>query len=372
MPDRRPLILSVLEHDIHAAAVCWGLQRNGIEPLWIRSWADPSMPPLSLHCDTESGVQATGGPAHADISSVWFRRPRNPEDFPRAHDADLPFLRTEWGRFANNIHAMSAQATDVLWVNHPSAAIRSENKLVQLHAARRAGLSFPATLMSTDPAEIRRFAAAHGRVVYKPFQTHTWQDAATGKMFSSYARIVDGGMLEDDDSLRQCPGIYQQVVDKHHDVRVTIVGDHAFPVRLDTPRDGDFIDWRIGSLSETMQAAPAELPQAYLDKLHDLMRELGIAFGCVDLAIDGAGEPHFLEVNQAGQFLFLEQALPTMPILRAVCALLGQGRSDYSLDAISGVTYADYIDSDQHRQWWDTVSTGIRGKDGSIPGVSVE
>ncbi|MEZ0471870.1 hypothetical protein [Luteimonas salinilitoris] len=372
MPDRQPLILSALAHDIHAAAVCWGLRKHGLSPRWIDSWADPAMPPLSMCCDAESGLRATGGAADAGVGSVWFRRPRNPESFPRALEADLPFLRNEWARFANNVHALASGLTDALWVNRPSAAIDAENKMVQLCAARRAGLRFPATLMSSDPAEIRRFAGAHRRVVYKPFQTHSWQDAASGKMFSTYARIVDAEMLRDDASLRQCPGIYQAVVHKRYDVRVTIIGECSFAVRLDSPPQGDFIDWRIASLASTMQARPAELPAGYDGRLQRLMRELGIVFGCVDLAVDASGEAHFLEVNQAGQFLFLEQAVPSMPMLRAMCALLAQGRTDYSPEAMTAVGFADYLASDEHRQWWERVGGGIKGKDGSVPGVSVE
>lgn len=371
MLARSPLILSALRHDIHAAAVCWGLRKQGAAPVWIESWADPGMAPLSLHCDA-SGLRASGGPADPGVSSVWFRRPRAPESFPGTLEADLPFLRNEWGRFVNNVHALAGVLGDPLWVNTPSAAIDAENKMVQLRAARRAGLRFPATLMSSDPAEIRRFAGVHQRVVYKPFQTHSWLDAASGKMFSTYARVVDAEMLRDDASLRQCPGIYQAVVHKRHDVRVTLIGDRAFPVQLDTPPQDDFIDWRIASLADTMRAKPAELSAAMLAGLQRLMRELGIVFGCVDLAIDAAGDAHFLEVNQAGQFLFLEQAVPSMPMLQAMCAMLAQGRTDYSPESIEGVDFAGYLSSDEHRHWWERVGGGIKGKDGAIPGVSVE
>jgi glutathione synthase/RimK-type ligase-like ATP-grasp enzyme len=371
MPDSRPLILSALAHDIHASAVCWGLEKDGLSPLWVRSWADPSMPPISLHCDAESGLAAPAGAA-GDFRSVWFRRPRMPEDFPHALDADVPFLRTEWRRHSNNLHSLAAQATGALWVNNPAAALEAENKMVQLHAAREAGLEFPATLMSSDPVEIRRFAAVHGTVVYKPFQSHTWQDAATGRMFSSYARVVDADMLRDDASLRQCPGIYQKLVDKQYDLRVTVIGDQAFAARLDSPPQGDFIDWRIASLAETMRASAAELPSSYLDRLRDFMRRLRIVFGCVDLAVDSEGVPHFLEVNQAGQFLFVEQAVPSLPLLRATCALLSQGRPDYSLDAAPRLSYQEYLDSDRHHAWWATASEGLRRTDGAIPGVTVE
>lgn len=330
------------------------------------------MPPVSLQCDMSSGLQATTADGPPFFTSAWFRRPRMPETFAGAHPADEPFLRNEWRRFSNNLHALAAEVGECFWVNPPSAALAAENKLVQLHVAQQAGLTFPATLMSSDPERIRRFAATHGKLVYKPFQTHTWQDAATGKMFSSYARIVDASMLDDDASLRQCPGIYQQLVDKKYDLRVTIIGNQVFTARLDTPLQEEFIDWRIASLAETMRISQTELPGDTVDSLQRLMRGLGLVFGCVDLAVDANGNLHFLEVNQAGQFLFLEQAVPSLPLLRAVCSLLGQGRCDYTLEHGPDLGYARYRDSDEYHQWWEVASATLERKDGEIPGVSRE
>ncbi|MCD9030902.1 hypothetical protein LDO32_04030 [Luteimonas sp. Y-2-2-4F] len=367
MTAPRPLILSHLPHDLHAHAACWGLRRIGADPLWIRSWDDPRLDGPSL---------AIGGAPPPDDGvcghgAVWFRRPRAPETFPGALEADQAFLRTEWGRYAANLHAMPGRAGAAFWVNRPDAAIRAENKLVQLDAAQRCGLRVPETLISRDPAAIRRFVARHGRVVYKPFQSHGWIDGE-GRVFGSYARVVGPEAL-DDASLRQCPGIFQQPVDKRYDVRVTVIGAHAFAMRLDTPAHEDAIDWRAMSLGGRVEAAPFALPEDCAGRLHALMDTLGLAFGCADFVADDGGALHFLEVNQAGQFLFAEQMLPCLPLLAALCAMLAQARPDYTFDeAAPGPRYADYLASDEHRAWWAEVSPGIRGADGAIPGLSPE
>lgn len=363
----RPLIVSHLAHDIHAAAVCWGLRRLGAEPRWIRSWADPALPGLSLAIGP--GADRAGGVAGAD--AVWFRRPRLPDRFEGAIDGDLPFLRNEWARFSGNLHALPGLAGEAMWVNPPEAAARAERKLVQLRAAQRVGLRFPETLMSCDPAEIRRFVGRHGRVVYKPFQSHTWMDGS-GRMFSSYARLVDAGALGEDDGLRQCPGIFQQAIDKRHDVRVTMIGARAFALRLDAPARDGVVDWRAGSLAGEVEAAPLVLPDDCVERLHALMRELDIVFGCIDLVAGADGELHFLEINQAGQFLFAEHLAPSLPLLGAMCAMLAQARPDYALEAAAAIRYADYLDSDEHRSWWREVAPDIRDGDGVPPGVSVE
>ena len=370
MSMRRPLILSGLAHDIHAAAARWGLRLAGVEPIWAQTLADGAMTPVSLHCDDDAGIRASGGLGDT-IGSIWFRRPRRPHEFAGALPADIPFLRNEWERFVHNVHALAGSLADNFWINPPAAAMDAENKLVQLRAAHRCGLQFPRTLVSFDPAEIRRFVANHGPVVYKPFQTHTWQDTDSGRMYSTYARVVDADML-DDESLRQCPGIYQSLVDKAHDIRVTIIGDRFFPALLSGNGDEVFVDWRVGSLVDGNRPIATTLPAGLEDKLSRLMRELGLVFGCVDLAVDHEGNAHFLEINQAGQFLFLEQDMPELPLLRATCAMLAEGRRAYSLDAFPDARYHDYLTSDEHLEWWDSVKDGIKGSNGQIPGVSLE
>lgn len=368
----RPLILSSLHHDIHAAAVRWALRADGIDALWTGSLADPALPPMSLHCDSDNGLRMDGAFDAADVGAVWYRRPRDPQEFPRAHPGDAPFLRGEWGRFLRNLHALADEGGARLWVNRPAAASAAENKLVQLRAAHRCGLRFPATLVSHDPVEIRAFVRRHGRVVYKPFLTHTWQDADSGRMFSTYARIVEPSMLEDDASLLQCPGIYQAYVDKRCDLRVTAIGARFFPARLHAQHRDGFVDWRVRQAVQGLRAEPGELGAGEEDKLRALMRELGLSFGCIDLAVDGDGNAHFLEVNQAGQFLFVEHLLPQLPLLRAMSAMLAQARADYSLDAAAPLSYADYLASEEHAAWWAQASEGLKDRSPAAAGITLE
>lgn len=369
---KQPLVLSGLAHDIHAAAVCWALRRSGFRPTWAQTLADGAMTPLSLHANDQTGVRFSGGIDPERTSSVWFRRPRMPDAFAGADAADLAFLRDEWKRHAGNMHAVAGSAGDVLWVNRPDLALAAENKLVQLQMAHRCGLRFPATLVSSDPEEIRRFHAAHPGIVYKPFATHSWRDDR-GRIYSTYARVLDADALRDDAALRLCPGIYQACVDKRYDLRVTIIGRRMYAVRLDAPRTDDgVVDWRAASIGDRTTSSIIVLPDAWQAALTRLMKALGLVFGCVDLVADEHDELHFLEINQAGQFLFVEHDVPELPLLRATAALLAEGRPDYSLDSIKDVSYAQFLDDPEQQAWWDSVAPGMRGAEGTIPGVSEE
>lgn len=369
---KQPLILSGFAHDVHAAAVRWALERSGYRPVWARTLADPAMMPLSLYADDAHGLRFAGGIDPARTSSVWFRRPRMPQDFAHVADADRAFVQDEWQRFVANAHSAAADASGAFWVNSPERARAAENKLAQLRAAQRCGLRFPATLLSSDPDAIRRFRETHGRIVYKPFATHSWRDG-DGRIHSTYARVVDAEDLRDDASLRLCPGIYQACVDKTFDVRVTAIGHRLFAIRIDAPEDGDgVVDWRAASIGDRTRSRPFALPDAWTDAIRRLMDALGLVFGCVDLVGDADGGLHFIEINQAGQFLFVEHDVPELPLLRAMAAMLAEARPDYSLESVADVGYAQFLQDPDCIAWWDSVAPGIRGADGRIPGVSEE
>jgi hypothetical protein len=59
-----------------------------------------------------------------------------------------------------------------------------------------------------------------------------------------------------------------------------------------------------------------------------LMRDLGLVFGCLDFIVTPSDECVFLEVNDMGQFLFVE-AFTNIPLLDAFSELLLQGRPDF-------------------------------------------
>jgi len=75
-----------------------------------------------------------------------------------------------------------------------------------------------------------------------------------------------------------------------------------------------------------------ELPAAIVEKLLLVHRDLGLIYGAYDLIVRPDGSYVFLEVNQQGQFLWLESQTG-QPLLENFCQLLLQGRPDFKCDA---------------------------------------
>lgn len=76
------------------------------------------------------------------------------------------------------------------------------------------------------------------------------------------------------------------------------------------------------------------------------MREPGLVFGCIDLAVDHDGNYYFLEVNRAGRFLFVEDMMPAYPVLQTMTALLAVGRIDASIGVMKDVPMQQFRELD--------------------------
>lgn len=86
------------------------------------------------------------------------------------------------------------------------------------------------------------------------------------------------------------------------------------------------LDWRKAYSELRMEEV--ELPDALADQCIELLRCLGFVFGCFDFAVTPEGEHVFLEVNQMGQFLFLEH-YTDLPLLDAFSDFLVRRDPDF-------------------------------------------
>jgi glutathione synthase/RimK-type ligase-like ATP-grasp enzyme len=103
------------------------------------------------------------------------------------------------------------------------------------------------------------------------------------------------------------PGIYQELVEKKAEWRVTVVGNNLFPVRIDSQKSPETaVDWRRNQLADMYDLA--ELDPELGRKLLKVHEQLGLIYGAYDLIERPDGEMVFLECNPAGQWLWLEEA----------------------------------------------------------------
>jgi glutathione synthase/RimK-type ligase-like ATP-grasp enzyme len=199
-----------------------------------------------------------------------------------------------------------------LFVNHPWRDEVAGLKTFQLAAAERAGLPLPRTLVTSDPALAREFLRGCGRAGAIHKAVH-----ATVADWRRTSRVTRGDRARLDD-IRHAPVILQQRI-PGVDVRVTMVGDELFAAEIDARRSSSPDDYR--GFEKECRIAPCALPAGMVRGLRALVRDLGLQYGAADLRRRADGAWFFLELNPAGQWLFVEERT-AQPISEAIAGLL--------------------------------------------------
>jgi glutathione synthase/RimK-type ligase-like ATP-grasp enzyme len=337
------VIIFALTNDAHAGAVDWSLKQNGAQVLWGPSLRFNTKMKYSFKAD-ESGIHPESRTFSSGVSAVWNRYTNVP-DATDCMPEDRLFVTQQWDAFDQNAFALPIETASALWLNEPLFAARAENKLFQLKAAHKVGLRYPETYFSNDADDVRKLIDRWGKVVLKTFIGHVWESHSTKETHRISVAMLDQFARIDDRAVAICPSIYQRYVEKEFDVRVAVLGDRIFAAKIQRNEGPTYMDWRPHILDEDVSVEEFTLPETVANQIHGFMHEMGLTIGFIDLVMDLHGDLHFLEVNQQGQFLFVEEKVPRMPILQAMTSLLLTGRSDYSVNDSKKVHFADYLQS---------------------------
>jgi hypothetical protein len=232
------------------------------------------------------------------IGSVWCRGFR-PSGFPAGlGEEDQRFVQDEAQRA---LDALTTVLT-VPWANHPHNHVRANSKAAQLMVARDVGLDVPRTLISNEPDLVRRFIErAPADIVYKAHSQSL--NLERGKAL--YTGLVTPKEIEQLDLIRISPGVFQEYVAKSFELRVTAVGSKLFSGRIESQSSHETkVDWRRRPYD--IESAPFDLPTDIADKIHEFMRRFGLLYGAFDFIVTPDDRYVFLEVNPAGQYLWVE------------------------------------------------------------------
>lgn len=281
----RPLIVG-RRGDVHTAAVLDGLARRGIEA----SVFDASA------LETGEAHFSGGGP---EVSG-WVRRLAPPGwgngGLNASHD----------GARASAWSALTAGmilAAECHWLTTLPALLAAENKLFQLATAGRLGIRVPMTVVPRDLAELAR--AGLSTAVVKPLGRGHYTDGAGEERFVP-AQLIDTTDLTDAE-LVAAPFLFQEPIHAVSHLRVVTVAGRVFVAELDA---GDVpLDWR---LHEPAHDSFVPALGAYQDVERQALA-LAVAtstgYTSQDWIIDQHGDQVFLDLNPAGQWLFLPEEI---------------------------------------------------------------
>lgn len=249
----------------------------------------------------------------ARVRSVYYRRP-SPYTVPELMDEqDQLFALAQARHGFGGVLA----ALDYPFVNHPWNIMRADHKPAQLQVAIRLGFRVPPTIVTNSLAQARAFAAEHSPVVYKPLQITPFR-RADGHAVTLWVQVVAPDEL--DERVELTAHLFQAATrDKVADVRITVVGDHVFGVRIGSPCLDFRQDYAQASYSVFKVSGDiAGRCRAYLARF-------GLLFGAFDFGLRADGGLDWYECNSAGQWHWLE-AETGLPMTAAIADVL-EGKS---------------------------------------------
>jgi glutathione synthase/RimK-type ligase-like ATP-grasp enzyme len=303
--------------DVHAQAVIKELETLGVKDVRILNFQDfPTKMSLAMkitnYSDSEFIVNFPDGRAVSmdEVISVWWRRPQAFGIPQKMAPAARQFAMTETATAFQGMW----QSTATLWVNDILRDAAASHKPWQLELAKQLGLRVPDTLMTNDPVAAKTFWQKYpGSVVYKCFVEtyHSWRET----------RILKPEEEKLAGNIRLAPVIFQEYIPAAVDLRITAIGPKLMAAEAHSQQGEYKIDVR---LNNDIPYKPHQLPDDVERKLLKMMRRMGLEYGAIDMRLTPEGEYVFLEVNPAGQFLYVEYAAG-IPISRELAAHLATG-----------------------------------------------
>jgi glutathione synthase/RimK-type ligase-like ATP-grasp enzyme len=349
--DAMKIVIVAFENDNHTAPLKWALEQAGYRvACWGGlSWTEEQQVSISF----DRGIRLALGSCSVEAGDViWIRRTSPPQPNPNVAEPDKNFAEGEYRWFSlSTLYLL--ECLPARCINKYSASRLINNKSVQLLLAKSCGMNVPATLMSNSPAAVKAFLQdTSRRMVSKSFFPHIWRKEGSEALAVTETFEITADTLPEDEVLTYAPSIYQEMVVKNLDVRMVLMGTAVYSYALSNPKGS--LDWRqdVGQGLITVEsiATPAEVESAVLA----FAGKAGISFGSFDFAVDATGAWWFLEVNEEGQFLWLDEFNPSARIQEKFLSFLTlpEGSSKEAIEQQQTLfpSWKDYCEAPARKQ----------------------
>ena len=313
------VLITAPENENHTAPLKWALEQAGYTvACWAGlGWTDARQASFCLPADTQLKL---GRHLVEPGDVIWIRRPLEPKPNPQTSPADAKFAANEYRWFCDSLMYL-LETLPVRVVNKYTASRFINNKSIQLLLARACGMNVPKTLMANSPQAVREhFRDNRHRMICKSFSTHIWQKEQGGPTAVTETFELRAEMLPADEVLTYAPAIYQELIVKKFDVRMVLLGAAVYSYSLHNPKDA--LGWRQEATQGLLKVESIITPPEVEKSVLAFAAKSGIACGSFDFAIDNQDRWWFLEINEGGQFLWLDAANPGLHIQEKFLAFL--------------------------------------------------
>lgn len=264
--------------------------------------------PLVLDVETLSDWRFTLGEGRLELSSStashlldvdrpvrgWLRRVT-----PQHWHSGIVAESREFAEMSSWLSLTSSILRDNFanWLTPLDASVRADNKLVVQQAARHVGIRMPWTVVTNDPTSIP--ADPDDTVVVKPLGPGHFVES--GRAYNVFATAVDMKSLTPT-LLGRAPFLVQEHLRAVRHRRVVTVGNAAWSAVLEAHAIP--LDWRSEPMAHR-SFRPEHAPADVATDATRIAQHLELGYSSQDWLETAAGEHVLLDINPAGQWLFL-------------------------------------------------------------------
>ena len=143
------------------------------------------------------------------------------------------------------IRSLESYVSHARWLNPLDVLDMAECKPHQLLLAQQVGLTVPKTAITNNPEAVEKLfdEGENGRAISKTL-TRLFIEPNNAAYTTEIQKDFPSASGA---SITQCPAIYQELVERRSDLRITVVGRKVFPVRIASQileEQKDRLDWR--------------------------------------------------------------------------------------------------------------------------------
>lgn len=228
------------------------------------------------------------------LKSVYYRAPTFlRETFSKNKTIEEQLYSSQWIAFIRNLSIFE----NAKWINNPNNTFKAENKITQLVYAKRCGFNIPSTHV-LNCLEFCNVQNEHYMVKSLDTAIFKIDDSHEGFVYSN--AVNKDELLHSDLSI--APIILQNYLDPKIDIRVTVVENKTYSVKILKDNNGVEGDWR--KYKNDISFLPIELPNDINDKCITIVKNLNLIFGGIDLIYHN-NNYYFIEVNPTGEWGWL-------------------------------------------------------------------
>jgi glutathione synthase/RimK-type ligase-like ATP-grasp enzyme len=253
-----------------------------------------------------------------EIEAIWWRlKPKLSNNTLELKEAEsIQFMLREW-LFV--LESLSNFLADSFWINKRSIDKEVRNKPNQLLTASKLGFTIPKTCITNNPTKLFSFFKEREYIIYKPLG---YLIIPPDEVL--YANKIEVSELKKmSDHISVAPGIFQEYIHKAFELRITIVENEIFAVKINSQATSNtMVDWRRDQNSASYELF--DLDNSFKHRLLALHHAFGLVFGAYDFIVTPSNEYFFLEVNQVGQWLWMEEKLEDLKITQAMANVLSR------------------------------------------------